>query len=39
MRWHGVEYAWGIHGVNYDQAFRDLVRGVVRVASGHGAPD
>ena len=39
MRWHGAEYIWGIRGVNYDQAFRDLVRGVVRVASGHGAPD
>lgn len=39
MRWHGAEYTWGIRGVNYDQAFRDLVRGVMRVASGHGAPD
>jgi hypothetical protein len=39
MRWRGTEYTWGIRGVNYDQAFRDLVRGIVRVASGHGAPD
>lgn len=39
MRWHGVEYAWGINGVNFDEAFRDVIRGVVRVASGHGAPD
>jgi uncharacterized protein len=39
LRWRGAAYAWGIRGVNYDQAFRDLVRGVVRVASGHGAPD
>ena len=39
MRWRGVEYAWGVKGVNYDAAFRDIVRGVLRVASGHGAPD
>ena len=39
MRWHGVDYAWGISGVNFDEAFRDVIRGVVRVASGHGAPD
>ncbi len=39
MRWHGVDYAWGISGVNFDEAFRDIIRGVVRVASGHGAPD
>lgn len=39
MRWRGVDYAWGIKGGNYDEAFRDLVSGVVRVASGHGAPE
>jgi hypothetical protein len=39
MRWRGVEYDWQVSGVNYDGAFRDIVRGVVRVASGHGAPD
>ena len=39
MRWGGADYEWGIRGVNYDEAFRDIVRGVVRVASGHGAPD
>jgi len=39
MRWHDTAYAWGIRGVNYDDAFRDLMRGVVRVASGHGAPE
>lgn len=39
MRYHGVDYAWGIQGVNFDEAFRDLVGGVVRVASGHDAPD
>ena len=39
MRWRGVEYAWGVKGVNFDQAFRDIVRGVLRVASGHGAPE
>ena len=39
MRWRGVEYAWGVKGVNYDAAFRNIVRGVLRVASGHGAPN
>jgi len=39
MHWRGVEYDWRVSGVNYDGAFRDIVRGVVRVASGHGAPD
>jgi len=39
MRLHGVDHAWGIKGVNYDEAFRDIVRGVLRVASGHGAPE
>jgi uncharacterized protein len=39
MRWRSVDYVWGISGVNYDEAFRSLVRGVARVASGHGAPD
>ncbi len=39
MRWHGVDYAWRVSGVNYDKAFVDIVRGVVRVASGHGVPD
>jgi uncharacterized protein len=39
MRWRGVDYARGIGGVNFDEAFRALMRGVARVASGHGAPD
>jgi hypothetical protein len=38
-RWHGVDHVWGVSGVNYDAAFRDIVRGVVLLASGHGAPD
>jgi hypothetical protein len=39
MFWQGEGYAWGISGVNYDAAFRDLIRGAVRVVSGHGAPE
>jgi len=39
LRWNGTDYVWGIKGVNYDEAFRDVARGVLRVASGHGAPD
>jgi uncharacterized protein len=38
MRWRGLEYAWEIRGGNFDKAFQNIVRGVVRVASGHGAP-
>jgi uncharacterized protein len=38
MRWREADYAWRISGVNFDAAFRDIVRGVVRVASGHGTP-
>jgi hypothetical protein len=39
MRWRSADYAWGISGVNFDEAFRSLLRGVLRVASGHGPPD
>ena len=39
MNWQGVDYAWGISGVNFDEAFRSVVRGALRVASGHDAPD
>ena len=39
MRWRGAELAWGISGVNYDAAFRNIVRGVMLAASGAGLPD
>ena len=39
MRWDGADYVWGVRGVSYDAAFDSLVAGVVRVSSGHGAPD
>jgi uncharacterized protein len=39
MRWRGADYAWGIKGVNYDEAFRQIVRGVLRLASGHNSPE
>jgi len=38
MRYQGRDYTWGIRGVNFDAAFRNLARGVVQIASGHGAP-
>jgi hypothetical protein len=38
-RWNGADHRWGISGVNYDAAFRDIVRGVVLLASGRGSPD
>ncbi len=39
MRWHGADYNWGISGVNYDAAFRNIIRGVVLTTSGAGPPD
>ena len=39
MRWRGDDYQWGISGVNYDAAFRNIVRGVALAASGAGPPD
>jgi len=38
-RWHGADHAWRISGVNYDAAFRDVIRGIVLLASGRGSPD
>jgi uncharacterized protein len=38
MRWDNHEHEWGISGVNYDAAFRDIVSGVELIASGNGSP-
>ena len=38
-RWRGADHRWGIGGVNYDAAFRDIVGGVALLASGRGTPD
>ena len=38
MRQNGRDYVWDISGANYDEAFRDIIRGVLRVASGHDGP-
>ncbi len=38
-RWRGVDHAWSISGVNYDAAFRDLIGGVMLLASGNGTPN
>ena len=37
--WNGAPYRWGVKGVNYDAAFRDIVSGAVLLATGHGSPD
>jgi hypothetical protein len=37
--WQGADHRWGIKGVNYDAAFRDIVGGIVLLASGRGSPD
>ncbi|HEX3951999.1 MAG TPA: hypothetical protein VHW90_00405 [Stellaceae bacterium] len=34
--WHGVDHRWGVSGVNYDAAFRNIVAGVVSLAAGRG---
>jgi hypothetical protein len=39
LRWGDADHAWSISGVNYDAAFRDIVRGVVLLASRRGSPD
>jgi hypothetical protein len=38
LHWHDADYAWEISGVNFDSAFRDAIRGVLRVTSGHDGP-
>jgi len=39
LRWNNREHEWGISGVNYDAAFRDIVAGAELIASGNGAPE
>ena len=34
----GRRYRWSVRGVNYDEAFRNAVRGAARVLSGSGKP-
>lgn len=34
----GRRYQWSVSGVNYDEAFRNAVRGAARVLSGSGKP-
>jgi len=34
----GLDYRWSVRGVNYDEAFRNAVRGAARVMSGNGKP-
>lgn len=39
LDWQGRGYDWGIVGVSYDDAFRNLVGGAARVAAGLGGPE
>jgi uncharacterized protein len=34
----GRRHRWSVSGVNYDEAFRNAVRGAARVLSGNGEP-
>ena len=38
MRWDNRDRDWGVTGVNYDAAFRDIIGGVELIASGNGSP-
>ena len=38
-RWQSSDHAWGVSGVSYDAAFRNLIGGAMRLASGNGAPE
>jgi hypothetical protein len=38
MGWRGQDYAWGIRGVSFDEAFRNAVAGAAQILSGHGQP-
>lgn len=35
---NGEGHAWSVSGVNYDEAFRNAVRGATRILSGNGEP-
>jgi uncharacterized protein len=35
---NGRRFRWSVSGVNYDEAFRNAVRGAARVLSGNGKP-
>lgn len=38
LRWDGRDHEWGVSGVNYDAAFRDILGGTELIASGNGSP-
>ncbi|MGH7124378.1 MAG: DUF2066 domain-containing protein, partial [Stellaceae bacterium] len=38
FKWRDAEYDWEISGVNFDSAFRNAIRGVLRIVSGHDGP-
>jgi hypothetical protein len=35
---NGQRHGWSVSGVNYDEAFRNAVRGAARILSGSGEP-
>lgn len=38
LQTNGRRFRWSVSGVNYDEAFRNAVRGAARVLSGNGGP-
>jgi hypothetical protein len=39
LGWQGSQHAWSTKTQSYDEAFRAVMQGVIRVASGHGGPE
>jgi hypothetical protein len=38
--WHaGQDKVWGIRGVSFDEAYRNLVQGAIAIGSGHALPE
>jgi hypothetical protein len=39
LAWHGKSHRWQVRGVNFDEAFRNAMRGTAQILSGNGQPD
>jgi hypothetical protein len=38
LGWQGRTWRWQVRGVNFDEAFRNAMRGTAQILSGHGGP-
>jgi hypothetical protein len=39
LSWQGKVHRWQVRGVNFDEAFRNAMRGTAQILSGNGQPD